>query len=531
MSLLFKPHPGPQTRFMAYTGRYALMGGAAMGGKSECLRWDPWRQIMVETKRVQSGEIPTSTGRSIFFRRTMPELREVMDRCARDFPLIDKGAKWHEQTKTWTMSCGYKYMFGQMEEAGDWVKYYGFEFTWVGFDELTTFEEEQYDQLDTRLRSTDPVLKEMLYMRATTNPVGRGLEWVRRRFVEVAPPGTPVKLKIKVTTLKDGVQRQETVEREQIFIPAKVSDNPSADQAEYAATLTTKSRATREALLEGNWYASSESCFADFWDSAIHICKPFPIPKGWTKGRCCDFGTAWPSLASVQWYAIDRDGNAIVYRSLTVTGHNAEMLAYRIKEIEIDNDEWDLMRGCSMLRGPLDYSCWAQTGSIGPTIAETMFHVGVLWDKCDKNRKFAADQFRIRLGKRSPHPTIKDDKGQPARIVPGIRWFDTCWNYVRNPRGQKVKVGPIVTIPTLPADETDPDVPDTDANDHDYDAISYFCMSRPLSALDNNTPRNDIADWKRRQREAAKPKIGKSGYKNMWVWLVPLLTALIGAVQ
>ena len=518
--LLFKPHAGPQTRFMAYTGRYALMGGAAMGGKSECLRWDPWRQILNETKRVNRGEIARSTGRSIFFRRTMPELREVMDRCQRDFKLIDPGANWHEQTKTWTMSCGYKYMFGQMEEASDWVKYYGFEFSWIGFDELTTFTEEQFDQLDTRLRSTDPVLKDMLYLRAATNPVGTGLEWVRRRFVEIAEPGKPVKVKVKVKVREDGIEKQKTVIREQIFIPARVSDNPSADQAEYAATLTTKAKATREALLEGNWYASSESCFSDFWDSSVHICKPFKIPRGWTKYRCGDFGTAWPGLSSIQWVAVDQDGNAVVYRSMTVSGHNAEMLAHRIREVEMDNDEWDISRGCSTLRGPLDSACWNDTGAMGPSIAETMWRIGVVWDKCDKgpkSRRMAADQFRIRLAKRSNHPTVKDENGKPAKIVPGIRWFDNCWSYVRNPRGQRVRVGPIVTIPVLPADENDPDVPDTDSNDHDYDAISYFCLARPLAAQDQNIPRDELAEFARMRRKAGEAKERRvSGYKNMW---------------
>ena len=36
--------------------------------------------------------------------------------------------------KTFTFACGYKYMFGQMEEPGDWTKYYGTEFTEIIFD-------------------------------------------------------------------------------------------------------------------------------------------------------------------------------------------------------------------------------------------------------------------------------------------------------------------------------------------------------------------------------------------------------------
>jgi len=513
VNAIFTPHPGAQTRFMQWTGRYALIGGAAFGGKSECLRWDPWRQILIEQERVNRGEIQSSSGRAIFFRRTMPELREVMDRCQADFRLIDPGAVWHEQTKTWTMSCGYKYMFGQMEEDKDWTKYQGFQFTWVGFDELTSFTEEQYDKLDVWLRSKDPVLSKMLSMRAGTNPIGPGLLWVRSRFFEIAPPGTPVVLRVKVTVEEDGVKKQKVVERQQIFIPARVSDNLSVDEAEFAATLTTKSAATRKALLHGDWYAGAEGVWVgDDWDSDIHVCEPFKVPRGWPKFRSGDYGYSWPGLSSVQWWAVDTDGNFVCYRSLTTCRQNAEMLAYRIKEIEMDAGEWDVERGCSKLRGPLDSSCWSQTGAIGPTIAESFFNVGVIWDKCDKNREAAAEQMRQRLVRRTAHPTVKDEKGKPAYIVPGIRWFNTCWSYVLTPKGRRVKVGPVVTIPTLMADETQPDVPDTKGNDHDYDAASYACMSRPLSAINDKNPPDELAELRRKQEKSERGSVNRLGY-------------------
>lgn len=513
MSFVFKPHPGAQERFMAYKGRYALIGGAAGGGKSDCLLYEPFRQIKVEQDRVNRGEIVSSSGRAIFFRRTMPELREVMDRARRTFPLIDPGAQWHEQTKTWTFSCGYKYMFGQMEESGDWIKYYGFELTCLLFDELTTFTEEQFDQMDTRVRSSDPVLSQMLYVRAGTNPVGIGLEWVRRRFVEVAPPNTPVERHIKTPITENGETRYETVVHQQIFIPARLSDNPSINQKEYAATLTTKSSATRRALLEGDWYAGGEGAWVgEDWSSDVHVCEPFKIPRGWPKFRSGDYGYSWPGLSSIQWWAVDTDGNFVCYRSLTTCRQNAEMLAYRIKEIEMDAGEWDIERGCSKLRGPLDGSCWNKTGAIGPTIAESFFEVGVIWDKCDKNREAAAEQMRQRLVRRTGHPTIKDDNGKPAYIVPGIRWFNTCYSYVLTPRGAKVKVGPIVTIPVLPADEDEPDVPDTKGNDHDYDSASYACMSRPLSAIDDKNPPDELAELKRRQQKSERGKVNRLGY-------------------
>ena len=43
--------------------------------------------------------------------------------------------------------------------------------TAIYFDELTAFNEEQYDQITTRLRSSDAVLGTMLKVRSMSNPM------------------------------------------------------------------------------------------------------------------------------------------------------------------------------------------------------------------------------------------------------------------------------------------------------------------------------------------------------------------------
>lgn len=502
----FRPHPGAQTEFMSFDGRYCLYGGAAGPGKTMCLIYYPFRQIMIEEERVARGEIRQSSGRSIIFRRTMPELREVMDRCARDFPQLPDPPKWHEQTKTWTFPCGYKYMVGQMEEAGDWSKYFGFEFSFIGFDELTTFVEEQHDQLDNRLRSTDPVLSKMLWMRSGTNPVGIGVEWVKRRYVDVAPPRTLVIRRVKVAVRQaDGTIRRETVERQQKFIPGLLHDNPAMDPVEYAATLSTHSVEVMRQLLEGDWTVVRGAWVGELWDPAVHVIKPFKIPNGYFRFRSCDYG--YDSKASVQWWAVDFDGNMTCYRSLTVRKHTAEMLAYRIKELEVAAGEWNTSKGCSLLSGPMDSSTWAVNGNSGPSIAEDFFRVGVFWTKSDKSngRVSAANQFRQRLMRRTGHPTLKDKDGQPARIVPGIRWFNTC-------------KGPVASIPILPKDEDDGDVPDTKADDHDWDSAAYACEYRPLVPERKDYLVDPLDPDYLDDIEAAKLKRGNRGRLGYGMW-------------
>ncbi len=354
-----------------------------------------------------------------------------------------------------------------MDEDGDWIKYYGMEFTQLCWDELPTFTEEQFDQMDTCLRSTDPVLKTMLRNRAGANPVGVGVKWVRKRFVEVAPPNTPVIRRIEVVLTDDeGAKSKQVVEHKQIFIPAKVSDNKHADQAEYIAMLSTKSEAMVRALRDGDWYVSDGAFLLALWDSQVHTVKPFVLPKGWIRFRSCYY--AYEKPASVSWWAVDPDGNIVCYKNLTVTHHDAEMLAYRIREIDIALELWDPRRNCSKIRGHLGPDeAWGHEKHTGPTVAETMGRAGVFWWKADKDRMGADNQVRWRLARRTADPDRLGPGKKPILNVPGIRWFRTCKD-------------PIDTIPTLVPDKNDPDKPDMKAEVHNYLDTGYACLSRPL---------------------------------------------------
>lgn len=497
---LWAPWPGPQTRFLQRIERYVLFGGAAGPGKTACLIADPLRQLAIEVGRWERGEIDESVGWAIHFRRVMPDLKPTIARAKRLYPRVF-GVPikdcYREIDHTFRHPCGYQIQFAHMEGDDDYLKYYGAEYTWIGFDEASQFTQKQVDEMDTRLRTADSVLKTMLSMRLATNPVGPGLLWLRQRFVEPAPPETVVRRRIKVSGGR-------VIEHDQIYIPAKLSDNPSLSDGQYEATLRNKSSAIKRALLDGDWYVSAGAFLAEEWDNEVHVCKPFKIPAGWYRFRSCDYGYSAP--ASVSWWAVDPDGNMVCYRNLTVRKHTAEALAYRIKELEQDGSkwvgpEWNTDRGCSLLSGPLDSSCWSKTGAMGPTIAETMMRVGINWFPCDKNRHAAADQVRWRLKNRTGHPTVKDEDGKPALIVPGIRWFDTC-------------KAPTRSIPILPADKNDPEVPDTDADDHNYDDTSYACMSRPMKS-DRATERVDYFDDLTAMK-VRKQRTSRLGYGNLW---------------
>ena len=95
--VLWAPHNGPQTAFLASDAYEALYGGAAGGGKSDALLFGGLRQIGHPQYKA------------LILRRTFPELTELMDRAHFVFRQI--GGTWNEQKKRYTFPSGAIYQF------------------------------------------------------------------------------------------------------------------------------------------------------------------------------------------------------------------------------------------------------------------------------------------------------------------------------------------------------------------------------------------------------------------------------------
>ena len=66
-------------------------------------------------------------------------------------------------------------------------------------------------------------------------------------------------------------------------------------------------------LRKGVW-AGAEGQIYDEWDEAVHLVDPFAIPDSWPRYRAIDFGFTNPFVC--QWWAVDPDGRAFLYREL-----------------------------------------------------------------------------------------------------------------------------------------------------------------------------------------------------------------------
>lgn len=429
-NVVFHPNEGPQTEFLAADEKDVLYGGAAGGGKSYAMLVDPLRYAHRKAHRA------------LILRRSMPELRELIDKSRELYPQAFPGCKFREVEKVWNFPSGAKIEFGFLERDADVYRYQGQAYSWIGFDEITHLPTEfGWNYLASRLRTTDPEIK--TYLRCTANPGGIGASWVKKRYVDAFTYNESF-------VGGDGLTRK--------FIPARLTDNPYlSEDGVYEQMLMSLPPVQRKQLLEGNWDINEGAAFVEF-DPDVHIVTPFQIPLTWERIKGIDYGYA--SESACVWGAVDRtDGTLIIYRELYRKGLTGEDLGAIITEMEMEDP--------FSVSGVLDTAAWARTGTTGPTVGESLVKQGHKLRRADKNRI----QGKIQI-----HEYLKvQPSGRPR-----LQIFNTCPNLIKE-------------LQSIPLDKRNPEDVDTHAADHAYDALRYLIMSRPRI----NNPMDNLRQYHR----------------------------------
>ncbi len=477
---------------------YALGAGAAGPGKTMVLLMEPFQQIAIEHERCMDPDHPyhipwgSSLGWALHLRRTNPMLESTIKESHRIFPQVDPAARWNENKKTWTFRSGYLYQFGACHDSGDWESFLSFAFTIICYDELIQFEEEQFDQINTRLRSKDPILKKMLKVRAMSNPLMRKRStenfsikdpnWVRKRFVDPAPEG---KVTLERTlTMKNG----RKVKRTSIYVPATLDDNPDEEfKQRYEEELQDAKPHIRQALLYGNWYITAGSFYGDVWNKDLNTCKPFKVPKEWPKFRSMDWGFKLPGC--IHWWAMDPDGNLFCIREMMFKEMKAKDVAIAIIEIERG---MGLVKGKkSKLTGPADTQLWEERGDGTKGKAMEMAEEGVLWVPAKKgpgSRLRNAELLYDRLGDH-----------QSGTTTPGIVFFHSC-------------VEAIKLIPAMGTSDKSSEEPADGNDDHPIDSAFYACGYASHGRAGLGWKSSDADDKDDDEEEEKKGRRGRWGY-------------------
>ena len=453
----------PQERQAAFMSRpefEALYGGAAGGGKSEALVMEALRQV----------RIPHYKG--LIIRKTYPQLAELIDKTMRYYKRAVPGARYNSTTHTWAFPSGAKIIFASMPHKQSRENFQGQAYDFIGFDELTHFDLDEYQYLYSRCRPNGPGTR--CYIRATTNPGGRGHGWVKERFVSVAPPMTPI---LQDVTIEDNRGRKVTIKRDRVFVPATVFDNSALldNDPGYIASLGMLPEAEKKALLYGDWDSFSGQVFTEWkndpahYDDRLwtHVVRPFPIPAEWKIYRAMDWGFAKPF--SVGWYAVAPGGK--IYRIRELYGCTGapnvgvkwtpQQCARTIAEIEADDPNLVDRH----IYGVADSAIFASDD--GVPVVEAFEEHGIFFEKGDKHRIPGKMQCHYRLA-------FNEDGESMFQV------FSTCKHFIR-------------TIPSLVYDETNVEDIDTDMEDHAYDEWRYMMMARPIE------PRAHVAqkEWTR----------------------------------
>lgn len=245
-TVILRPQPGPQERFLASPADIAVYGGAAGGGKTWSLLLEPLRHI----------HNPTFS--AVIFRRETPQIRNaggLWDESQEIYPLL--GARPRETTLEWQFPSGAEIKFAHLQYEQDKNSWQGAQIPLIGFDELTHFTESQFFYLLSRNRSMCGVRP---YVRATTNP--DALSWVKQflsPWLQSDYPD-PARCGELRAFVRDGgqiiwVPRGTPDAKTVTFVRASVYDNRKLLERDpgYIANLKALPLVDRQRLLGGDW--------------------------------------------------------------------------------------------------------------------------------------------------------------------------------------------------------------------------------------------------------------------------------------
>jgi len=513
-SIAWKPLAGSQTLAIACPCNEILYEGSRGPGKTDS-------QLMKFRRYVGLGY--GRYWRGVIFDREYKNLDDLVSKSQRWFPqLAGPVARFKSSTSDykWVWDSGEELLFRQIKRNTDYWNYHGQEFPFIGWNELAKYPTpDLYEAMMSTNRSSflprentprrDPrddksrgpndegyatydgaPLPEMpLMIFSTTNPYGPGHTWVKKTFIDPAPPGRVMKTTTEVFNPR--TQRRENITRTKVRLFGSYKENRYLPP-EYVAQLEAiRDENKRRAWLYGDWDIVAGGAFDDLWDTRVHVIPRFRIPTSWRLDRSFDWGSSHPF--SVGWWAEANGEEAIMQDGTTWApprgtlirfaewygteeiGRNAG-LKMSAKNIALGVREYEdtLLKlgwiASRPLAGPADNQIRNVTEEDVDTIEIKMAREGVLWEKSDKSPGSRINGLQLM---RDRLEASLDNEG------PGIYVMENCRAFIG-------------IIPTLPRDEDNPDDVDTKAEDHVWDDTRYRVLAssnRYATSIDVHSPR------------------------------------------
>lgn len=320
-----------QDRAHACAAPNLLLLGTRNTGKSVWLRWDAIIRCMM---------IPNF--RALIIRRQLGDLRKthLMDIAVEMKQLGGREAGFvyiENPAYQARFPNGSTITFAHCENPKDILDYLGAEYGFIGFDELSTFSVEMFLQIGASARSVVGAPYRAV-VRATSNPLGPGADWMRDWFVDKT---------VDYTQYPD--YRPEDFEMH--F--STMDDNEYADKVDYEKRLRNLPAHVRKAWLKGEFVIVG-AYFEDFEKvreqtldgkpatTPWHVIQALPtwehqgrrlpiLSLDWIRVyRAIDWGW-YPDPCVCLWIAVLPNGRAIVFKERKWTRTTAADVAKDIK--------------------------------------------------------------------------------------------------------------------------------------------------------------------------------------------------------
>lgn len=434
--------------------------------------------------------------RGVIFDKKFKDLADIVAQAKKFFLAFNDGAIWYNSPTEykWVWPTGEVLLFRHAEDVDDYDTYHGHEYPFLGYNELTKWATpEFFDKMQSTNRSSfvpelhTPKDKNGKYLTgdgkplpdiplqrfSTTNPNGPGHNWVKKRYISVAPYGVPVRTQTQIFNPR--TQREEIVTNTQVTIFSSFRENKFLSP-KYIAQLNDACKNNpnlAKAWLKGSWDITAGGAIDDLWDSSVHVIENFKIPHHWYVDKSFDWGSTHPFSYGVwaeangeeveladgskwcppagtliqvaEWYGSEEIG---FNKGLRL---GSKDVARGIKEREAI---W-LERGIIPYKpfaGPADNQIDNVTDASGDTVGASMRDEGIIWTESDKSpgsRVNGLQLFRDRL-----KASVEHD-GSPE-----IYFMRRC-------------KASIETLPILQLDDKKIDDVDTKTEDHAWDMTRY----------------------------------------------------------
>lgn len=511
--IVWRPLDGSQKLAISCPCHHILYEGARGPGKT-------LTQLMRFFRNVGKGY--GQYWRGVIFDLEFDHLAGLVAESKKWFGKFDDGAKFLESASQykWVWPTGEELLFRHVKKLADYEGFHGHEYPFIGWNELTKHASSAlYDKFMSCNRSSfdpeihtphkkirtnvvpldaikgsdgvwrvyntldkKPLRPIPLEVFSTTNPHGPGHNWVKKRFITVAPRGSIVRTEVEI--FNPQTQANDVIVKTQVALFGSYRENKYLPP-EYIAELESISDPNlRKAWLYGDWDVTAGGAIDDLWKSHVHVVPRFVVPSSWRIDRSYDDGSSHPfsvgwwaeadgtdaiivlkdgrrftfcpppgSLIQIfEWYGCQKDSKG-EFQPNKGLKMSAVDIAIGIKEREESMAINGWIEG-KVFAGPADNRIRQVIDTSLETTEKLMLDKGVDWEESDKSpgsRLIGLQLLRDRL-----EASVKGEG-------PAIYFMDNC-------------KASIELLPTLPRDQIKIDDVDTTAEDHCYDMTRYRCL-------------------------------------------------------